>query len=237
MSTKISNEFTEILKKFYVINSNIKLCKDTSVLKSKNAANTMMVKANVEERFERDFNIYDVREFLSVLSLIDEPVLDLSHENYALIKSLDGKQKIRYLDTPDELITSYTDKEPTFTTAHFEIEIDAVTFKRVVQSSNTLKLEYIGFHCEGGNVTLKAFNKNRGDEIETNYYSVDVGKASNDFQLNYKLDVNRVQVVADEGALLFRIDAKRKISNILTETGKDFFLSLEPKSTFNFDGV
>ena len=88
---KLSEQTVSILKNFSTINQNL-VIKEGSEIATMSAMKNIVAKATVEENFPVEFAIYDLNEFLSALSLFENPDLDFQ-ENYVLITESGSKGK------------------------------------------------------------------------------------------------------------------------------------------------
>ena len=100
---KISNQTIEILKNFSSINESL-LFNQGDVIKTVAKNNVIFAKAKVEESFPQEFGIYDLNQFLSVLSLYDDPALTFD-DQFVTIDDNTGKRSQFYYASPD-VITS-----------------------------------------------------------------------------------------------------------------------------------
>lgn len=232
MTLTLSKETIDTLKKLYEVNQGVKFVEGENTLKVKSTDNGLLVHANIEEEFPRDFYVYDLREFLSVVSIIEKPILDFSNEKYVQIKSDDGKQKLRYIEADPQFVTSYVDKVPKLPSKDIEVTVTKEQFQSVMKAAHTMKLEFVGFTCDGTTVTLSAFNKNNGDEKTTNNFSIELMDGDTEFQMFYKLDQQNVSVLLGEGNLDFTISSK-KISNVKAESGKEFWIAMNANSKYD----
>lgn len=238
----ISKETLDAFKALYEVDQSLRIDHtmteqkddlDVTVLRSKSFNNTTMARIEVAEVFPRDVNIYDLREFISVVSIVNDPVFDLSNDKFITIKSSDGKQKLRYLEANPDLINSYSAKDPNLTNEDVQILVTEAQFKSVLTAAQTLKFEYIGFVGDGENIILTSFNTNAGSDQETNTYSVAIQESDLTFKMIYKLQIQNVSILSGEGDLLFTIDGKRKISKIETQSGKKYWISFDSSSEFD----
>ena len=76
---KLSSETISVLKNFATINQNL-IIKSGSVVNTMSAMKNIYGKAKVKEVFPQEFAIYDLNEFLAILSLFDIPDLDFKGE-------------------------------------------------------------------------------------------------------------------------------------------------------------
>ena len=80
---KLTNETINVLKNFSTINQNL-VIKEGSSISTMSAMKNIIAKATVEEKFEKEFAIYDLNEFLSALSLFTNPNLDFNDDYVGL---------------------------------------------------------------------------------------------------------------------------------------------------------
>ena len=81
----ISEETLEVLKNFATINPNI-VFKPGFQLKTISEAKTILASSKIVEDFQKEFGVYDLNEFLSVMNLIETPQLDFE-EKAVVIKN------------------------------------------------------------------------------------------------------------------------------------------------------
>ena len=84
-TVQLSAKTVQILANFAAINSSI-LFKKGNVIKTISNAQNILAKAVVDETFPQDFAIYDLSQFLSAISLFNDPVLIFDNENYVTIR-------------------------------------------------------------------------------------------------------------------------------------------------------
>lgn len=231
MTMSLSKQTIDTLKKVYEVNQGIKFVEGDKTLKVKSTDNGLLMHAPIEEEFPRDFYVYNLREFLSVLSIIDDPVLDFSDEKFMVVTSPDGKQKLRYSEADPQFVTSYTDKEPRVPSVEYTVEVSAEQFASVMKAAQTMRLEFVGFVCDGKTVSLSAFNKNNGDEEVTNNFAIEMIDHGVEFQMFYKLDSQNIGVLLGEGDLTFEVSEK-KITKVSTNSGKTFWIAMNANSKY-----
>lgn len=248
---KISDETLAVFRKLFVIDQSLKIVAsdvvshtvtddegneseiEATVVRTKSSNRTMIARVEIPEVFPRDFHVYDLREFNAVVNIVSEPSFDFSSDKYVVIKSSDGKQKLRYIEADASLIESYIDKDLPLPAIDLDVTVTGQQLSSVLKAAQTMKLAYVGLIGDGETVRLVSFNKNDGDEMDTNNFSIEVGESDVEFRMFYKLDVHKVSVLEGEGSLRFEINAKKKVSRVTTESGKTFWIALDTKSTFN----
>ena len=65
---KLTQRTFQVLKNFSTINPTLSVCKG-NVIRTVSQNKTVLAEAQVQEEFPRDFAIYDLSEFLGVISL------------------------------------------------------------------------------------------------------------------------------------------------------------------------
>ena len=101
---ELQEQTLNVLKNFSDINPNI-LIKSGNTIKTISEAKNVLATAVVDNEFPQQFGIYDLKEFISVLSLVDKPNLKFAEESVT-ISDQSGRSKIRYFFSPEETLTS-----------------------------------------------------------------------------------------------------------------------------------
>ena len=76
---KLSDNTKEILKNFSEINPNLMITPGKEI-KTISTMKNILATAGVEENFPQDIAIYDLSEFLGMLSLFNKPVFDFDEK-------------------------------------------------------------------------------------------------------------------------------------------------------------
>ena len=101
---KLSNDTQTVLKNFAAINSNIVINTGTE-LKTISEAKNILAKASVPESFDTSFGIYDLNEFLGVMSMFDDPELTVADDALS-IKISQGRRAVKYFFSAPDILTS-----------------------------------------------------------------------------------------------------------------------------------
>lgn len=222
----LSKNTIETLKSLYPINQTLKIVEGKKELRTVNETKTVACQVDIEEELPRTLCIYDLREFISVLGIIENPVLDFSDDKFVLIKSADGTQQLKYIDGSENLINSYFERPFKLPSEDVSVKVTARQLSAVMDAARTLKLEFVGFKSKDGKVVLSAFDRNNGSGNDTNGFSIEVGETTDTFDLFYKTDALSVL----EGDCEFTISSRR-ISQVVNGI-KTFFIALDANSTF-----
>lgn len=178
---KLSKQTIEIFKNYSTINSSLAI-KAGSTLKTMNENQNIMSTATISESFPIDFGIYDLVQFLSALSLFENPELDFQ-EKYVDIS--EGKQSIRYYYA-DKAMVKPIEKKIVLQMVDVEFSITRENLADVLRAAQVLALPEIVVTSDNGNIGVKATStKNK----TSNFSSIDVGAPTKDtFNIIFKAE-------------------------------------------------
>ena len=79
---QLTENTMNVLRNFSSINANF-VARSGNNIKTMADSRSVVSSASLDQEFPKDFGIYDLNEFLSVLSLVDTPNLDFDEHNLA----------------------------------------------------------------------------------------------------------------------------------------------------------
>ena len=219
---KLSKSTLDILKNFSNINQSI-CFKEGTELSTLSIQKNILSRANVEEKFPKSFAIYDLSEFLSGLTLFEDPEFSFDNDNYVIIK--DRKNSSRYffadpstITTPPENRVELPSKDVCFTVAWADIS-------NVIKAAAIYQIEDLAVVGDGSKIKLVVRDKKNDT---SNSYAVDVGNTDKSFSFNFKVENLKLLpgdyqvVISKQNASLFR-DANRDL---------EYLIALEPDSKY-----
>lgn len=137
-----------------------------------------MASVTVPESFPVDFYIYDLSQFLGVVSLFSDPDIDFS-ANVATIK--EGKNSIKYYAADKSVLLLPPDKEIKFPGADVKFELTADQLTAVQKTSSVLSAPDLSIVGDGKTITLKVLDLKNNS---TNNYEVEIGETDKEFVAN-----------------------------------------------------
>lgn len=179
---KLSKGTVALMKNLATINSNL-LIRPGSKLNTISADKTVAAEVETEESFDTQFGIYDLPEFLGVLSLFEDPELEFS-DRFLTIS--EGKNTIRYLPTDESVLIfpkTATQKFPA--DAEVEFEIKAEQIQQVIRSASVLKVP--GVTVQGDGETLRLVVHDKGN-VNSNRFNIELGETDKTFTFNLKTE-------------------------------------------------
>jgi hypothetical protein len=217
---KLSDQTVEVLQNFSSINQSL-LFKKGSKLRTVSPQKTVLAEVEVGDVFAQDFGIYDLGQFLSALSLIEDPDLDLGDNGMTIGDGNGTALAYRYADpsmivTPPEKALTLPDVNATFT-------LSDENLKSVLQAARVLGVPEIIVKGEDGKITISA-----GDSKNSsmNSFSKAVGSTDEEFEHVFKVDNMKMMV------LEYNVEISSKgISKFSTADGRvTYFVATESRS-------
>jgi hypothetical protein len=219
----LSSDTVSVLKNFSDINQNI-LVKPGNKVQTISTMKNILAEAEISEKFESEFAIYDLPEFLRSVELFDKPELKFNGGSNVQIADSNSKQAIKYFFADKSVIVSPTknitmpDKEVTFT---FKKE----TFAKLLKAATTLNLPDIAVKGDGKSINLVATDKKNKS---SNEYSLVVGETDKSFTAYFKTE--NFKMVSDDYDVAI---SKQKISHFVNRNKPiQYWIALEPDSEF-----
>jgi len=217
----LSPKTKEVLQNYATINGSI-LIREGSQLKTINVGENLISQYNCPEVFPQTFAIYDLNQFLSGLSLFQDPTLEFNNAEYLTIRG-GGRSAKYYFSDPEITLKTAPDRTVNFPGADIEFSISGDQLKSLRKAANVYGIPDLVFKSSaGGTVTLNLCDR----ENETsNVYSQEIfGDNTGEYELVMKME--NVNLVA--GNYNVKISTK-----LITEWKHDtlplvYYIALEP---------
>jgi len=222
---KINQSTQDILKNFSEINTNI-LIKPGSELNTISTMKNILAKATINDSFDREFGIYDLNEFLSVVSSLDKPELTLQ-EKYMTISAEGSRSKVKYFYSDPSVIVSPTkevnmpESDVTFSLS----ESNLAQLKKMAAILSSPDLALIG--TKGGDVVLKVCDKKNDT---SNKFDIIVGEnATANYTFYFK--VENLKIISGDYDVAVSSKSIAHFTN--TKLPIEYWIALEPDSVFD----
>ena len=222
---KLNATTQDILKNFSEINTNI-LIKPGSELNTISTMRNIFAKATIAEAFDREFGIYDLNEFLSVVSSLDKPELTLQ-EKYMTISTEGSRSKAKYFYSDPSVIVSPT-KEVNMPESDVTFSLSESNLAQLQKMAAILKapdLALVG--TKDGDVVLKVCDKKNDT---SNKFDIVVGEnATASYTFYFKVE-NLKMISGDYDVAV----SSKSISHFKnTKLPIEYWIALEPDSVFD----
>ena len=217
----LSAETVSILKNLSTINQSI-LIKPGKELSSMSVMKNILVKASIQEEFEKVVAIYDLNQFLNCLSLIPGAEIDL---NSSSITISNGKTSIDYRYSDPSVITAPPDKELSLPSEDVCVVLTEDHLESVKKAAAVLQIPDVSLIGDGSRIYLTVRDKKNSG---SNSYRVEVGETEDVFQFNMKVENLRLingdyDVIISAKNLAYFTNHGRPVS---------YYIAMEPDSSF-----
>jgi len=221
---KISNKTLDILKNFSEINQSV-LIKTGKKLKTVSTLKNILAHAEVEEDFPQDFAIYQLNEFIGVLSTMSNPDLTFN-DKYVMLSQENGACTKYFYADPSVVVSP--EKDIKMPSEDITFELSEKQYNDLLKMSSILQLNDILVKgCPKSNGIYLAVTNKKNDT--SNDYSVKVGEGVTEPYKMYFKTENLKMVTGDyavsissQGISYF----KNKKDNL------EYWIALEPDSKY-----
>jgi len=181
---KLSNETLSVLKNFSTINSGL-LFKQGSTISTVSSSKTVLAQAVLKDEFPQEFAIYDLTNFLSVLSLgKDASELDFD-DKHVYIKSLGGRSKIKYRVTDKQFIVTPPEKAIVLPSVEISFELSSDDYDWIMRTANVLQSPNVAIIGNENKLKITSFDTS-SDAAHAN--SLDLGDTDKEFCAVFKTE-------------------------------------------------
>jgi hypothetical protein len=183
---KLSDNTLSVLKNFGNINSGIYLKKGKTI-KTVSSHKNILAQAVINEEIPSDFGIYDLNEFLSVVSLHkDDLELQFDSKN-VIISGLKGRSKIKYRFCESTMIVSPPEKELSMPDPEIQFELTSNDFRWILDTANIISSPQIAIESDGKNVRVVTLDVTN-DSAHTQSLDLDVEGSGNKYKMVFKTE-------------------------------------------------
>ena len=225
---KLSDRTIRILTNMSKINRSIQF-KEGNELASLSIQKNVLAKTTIEETFPQDFAIYDLDEFLKVMSLTDNQG-DLIFDNQSYVTINTDRTRAKYFFADPSIVQQPPEKFPVLPSIECEFDLSISDLNRIRTALSIYgHLEDIAIVGKNGTVSIEIRDR---ENASSNTYSIGVGTTDANFSFElkseniYKLDYSN----ANTGYNV-RI-SKSGASQWVSSDGVVYLIALEPDSSY-----
>ena len=219
----LTSDTVAILKNFSDINQNI-LVKPGNQLQTISTLKNILAQADVTEKFDQEFAIYDLPEFLRAVDLFDKSDLKFNGGQNLTIADSNSKQSIKYYFADKSVVVAPT-KMINMPDKYVTFALKKDVFAKLMRGVSTLNLPDIAVTGDGKEIKLVATDKKTPS---SNDYSIVVGETDKNFTFNFKEE--NLKIIPGT----YNVVVSSKLLSKFTSEDYDltYYIALEPDSTF-----
>ena len=178
---KLESRTMQILKNFSTINPSL-MFKPGSTINTMSPNKTVLAKASIKEQIPSSFAIYDLSKFLGVLSLFDQPELQVEEKQMVIAG---GQQKVRYTFASPDAIVIPSDKEVNMPETEIQFKLTADDLNKVMKAMGVMQLPEIAINGDSGEMSIQAIDSKNPS---ADSYRVVLGETQANFRMIFKAE-------------------------------------------------
>lgn len=190
---ELTENTLNVLRNFSSINSNF-VVRSGNNIKTMTEARNVVSSATLNQEFPTDFGIYDLNEFLGVLSLVDKPTLAFKEE-FVTVSDSTGRSKIKYFFSDPDILTAPTsDVRMPATDVSFTLDADTLT--RLKRASAALGHTSLSVEPDEGSLKLSVFDDN--NSTSNTYSTIVPGEYPADVEFKFIFNISNLKVISGD---------------------------------------
>lgn len=171
----------DILKNFAAINQNI-VIKPGNKIATVSVAKDVMAEFTAEETFDKTVSIYNLNEFLGVVSAFKLPDLEFDDKTVTISE---GKQKVTYVYADETLLTSPS-KSITMPAPEVSFELTTTALDSIKKMSAVLAVGDLAIIGDGKSITARVFDAKNST---SNAFDIDLDVTTKEkFNILFKIE-------------------------------------------------
>ena len=220
----LSEVTLHFLKNFASINPNI-VVESGHTIKTIAESKTVLAAAQVEEEFPVDFGIYDLNEFLSVLSLVDNPNLKFENKS-VVIADGSGRARTKYHYAESAILTTPT-KDIVMPEADVTFVLDKETLNSVRKAASVLGHDTLFVSVIDNTLSLSVVD---AADPTSNVYTIDVDGEFTESNFKFIFDIRNLRMI--DGDYTVNISSKLISHFVNTNASIEYWCALEKNSSY-----
>jgi hypothetical protein len=218
---EISKATLDLFKNFSTINNNL-LIKPGSDISTVASSKDIVGEVTVPEVFPKEAGIYNLNEFLGVVSLFAKAEFDFE-DDYVIIK--EGRNKIKYFYADSSLLTVPT-KKVAMPSVDVEVSLSAEQIMKLQKASSALSVGDLAIVGDGTKVIARVFDTSNPT---SNGFDLDLDAVTtNSFNVIFRIEKLKLY----SGGYDVSISSKRIAKFVHKEMKLTYFIAVETNSTF-----
>ena len=217
-----------VLKNFSMINPNL-VFEEGKVLKTISEQKNIIGEATIDVDIPCRFGIYDMGEFLGVLSMFENPTLDFSDDmKYTKVRDSNSKQYVKYFFSDPENLT-HLSKDVKLPEMHLKFKMTSDLFKAIKKAASTLNVNDVVFTKLDGEYVVQVYDTKVSS---SNCYTMDIpGAECNYEEFKFIYNIDNLKILLDGE---YDVEVSSRLISKLVNTSKDlsYIIALEKNSTF-----
>ena len=218
---KLTSNTISILKNFSTINQNL-MVKTGNTLSTMSAMKNIVAQAEVTETFPQEFAIYDLNEFLSALSLFEEPELNF-RDQYVTITQEGSRKNLKYWFSDPEVVTTPS-KAIVMPSTEVTFNLSSDTLNEIQKAAAVIGAPDMAL--VDGSLMVTDKKNDTANAYET---GLDAKETDADYKFWFKVENLKLM----SGSYDVEVSSKNISHFVNSAVGVEYWIALEPESKYN----
>ena len=183
---KLSSDTLSVLKNFGSINQGL-LFKQGKTLKTVSSHKNILAEVTINEEIPTEFGVYDLNNFLSVVSLHKDDTSFDFDDKHVVIVGNKGRSKIKYRFCDPTMINTPPEKPLTMPEAEITFKLTSEDFDWILRAASVLSSPQVAIESDGTNVNIITIDL-ANDSAHTDSLKLDVDGNGNKYRMVFKTE-------------------------------------------------
>lgn len=216
---KFSARTLQILRNFSTIDKSI-MFKVGNMITTISSTRSIAARAAIDTEIDKQFAVADLSQFLSALSVFDDPEL-VTSDHWVDIQQ--GSAKLKYVYSDPETVIIAPAKAPMVPEPDVEFELKSEVLSNTLKALSIIDSKHIFVRGDGENIYFEAADISNSSKST---YSVVVGQTSNTFRLIFAAE--NIKLLPDN----YHVKISAKGISHFKGSDVEYWIALNDKSTF-----
>lgn len=214
---RLSKETHNILKNFAAINSNI-IIAPGNVIRTKSLGNNIYAEARVTEEFDVEIPIWDLNQFLGVISMFNNPDLEFNEKNVVISN---GRSSITYHYAEPKLLSVAT-KAPKMPVSLVQFDLNESDLNDMIKAASILQVDELKIVAENGVVTVSVLD---GKQSTNNSFKIEIPSEQINSDFVGSFSISELRLIPGS----YTVELTDKIISKFTHKNLDLFYNIAIK--------
>ncbi len=214
----LKKQTIEVLRNFNGINQGI-LFREGNVIRTMSVMRTIFASAVVPDEFPREFAVYDLGEFLSTVSLFENPSIQFKDEHFIIAE---GNSKVKYFYSSPNVVVSPPEKKIVMPEPDVEFNLSRLQLDQLLKASAVMKLKDFAVTDSG----VRVFNRNSIG----NQYTIDLNMQNNGGEkFEFVIKVDNLKFIPADYAVAISSKGLSQFKSVATKDNPEleYFVALD----------
>lgn len=226
---KLTKSLTATLQDYSKVNSSI-VFNQGNVLSTVSEAKNILSYTKLDMEIPQTFGIYDLKEFIGILGLVNDPTL-VFHDTHVEIRDSTGRSSVKYFFTDTDILTKPPLKE-NFKVPEFEVEFSLTgeVLSQIIKAATALKQNELAVRPKNGLINLTVQDS---DNSTSNTFSIDVdGSYPSDAGFCLICNIQNLKVLPPQVDYIVGISSQTISRFTVADQDLEYFIAFEKTSSY-----